>query len=442
MLAKERTFKLELSKLFSTHVKNRHILYDKVFFINATNSNDLQIEHLKEKLVDIAFQQSTWGQRMPISWVPLELQISEMRTNNFSIIQKETIQELNRLNDEFSMPEDLIDKFLKIQHSLGKILYFNIQGLDQFIVVQPTVMVNILRSFITDKMFWPEQQDLRSILENAANTGTIQKLQLFKLWSQPPFNNYLPNDQYKEYIINVLVHLDILVRPKHESRVKSDPLYMVPCVVQNKLPEGVFPQEERKTICLAYHLKECAIPSALTFKLIAAAVNIWPLKEIDGRPCLYFQSAVLIIDENNELLIAIKGQRVIVYLTHRISKQFISPDVAASIQECMTSALQRVLHFYHECFGQTSIKIDEVSLFEKEVGKEVGLICNKEPCLVSLACAKSKESWVCDNHQIGHDKTYCLYWIFEKVRGHSYRYHTLIKSREYFQIVTLCRDMY
>ncbi|CAG2207288.1 unnamed protein product [Mytilus edulis] len=111
MLAKERTFKLELSKLFSTHVKNRHILYDKVFFINATNSKDPQIEHLKDKLVDIAFQQSTWGQRMPISWVPLELQISEMRTNNFSVIQKETIQELNRLSDEFSMPEDLIDNF-------------------------------------------------------------------------------------------------------------------------------------------------------------------------------------------------------------------------------------------------------------------------------------------------------------------------------------------
>lgn len=388
-------------------------MYDKVFFINATNSNDPQIELLKSKLVDIAFKQSTWGERRPIAWVPLELQISELRAKHVSVITKERVQELNRLNEEFALPEHLIDAFLKIQHSLGKILYFDILGLDKFIVVQPTIMVNILRSFITDQLFWPKQQDLRCILENTAHTGTVNRLQLFQIWSQSPFDVYLPTDQHKEYIINVLVHLDILVQPKYESKVKtSDPLYMVPCVVQNKLPEDLFPREEQKTICLAYHLKECAIPSALAFKLIAAAVIIWPLKEIDGCPCLFFQSAVLNIDDNNQLLIAVKGQRVIVYLTNRISKQFISPDVAASIQECMTSALQRVLHFYHECFGQTSIKIDEVSLFEKEVG----LIYNQEPCLVSLACAKSKESWVCENHQIEHDKTYCLYWIFVKVR--------------------------
>ncbi|CAC5403813.1 unnamed protein product [Mytilus coruscus] len=411
MLAKERIFTQELAKLFSTHVKNGHILYDRVFFINATNSKDPQIEHLKEKLVDIAFQQSTWGQKMPISWVPLELQISEMRTNNFSVIEKETIQELNRLNDEFSLPEYLIDKFLRIQHSLGKILYFNIQGLDNFIVVQPTVMVNILRSFITDSMFWPEQQDLRSILENTANTGTIKKLQLFQLWSQPPFDVYLPTDQHKEYIINVLAHLDILVQPKHESKVKtSDPLYMVPSVVKTKLPDNLCPCKEQETICLSYYLKDCAIPSALTFKLIAAAVIIWPLKEIDGRPCLFFQSAILNIDDKNQLLIAIKGQRVIVYLINKESRYLISPDVAASIQECMTSALQRVLHFYHECFGQTPLKTDEVSLLEKEVG----FICNQEPCLVSIEFAKSKKSWVCKNNQIEHHTKHCLYWIFKK----------------------------
>lgn len=399
-------------------------MYNKVFLINAINPNDPQIEHLKSKLVDIAFKQSTWGERRPIAWVPLELQISEMRTKHVSVIKKERVQELNRLNEEFALPEHLIDAFLKIQHSLGKILYFDFPGLDKFIVVQPTIMVNILRSFITDQLFWPKQQDLRSILENTAHTGTIKKLQLFQLWSQSPFDVYLPTDQHKEYIINVLVHLDILVRPKHENKVEtSDPLYMVPCVVQNKLPEDLLPREEQKTICLAYHLKECAIPSALAFKLIAAAVIIWPLKEIDGRPCLFFQSAVLNIDENNQLLIAVEGQRVIVFLTHRISKHLISPDVAASIQECMTSALQRVLHFYHECFGQTSIKTNKVSLFEIEVG----LLCNQEPCWVSVADAKVKESWICENNQIKHDTKHCLYWIFEKVSAYCMKNITMYR---------------
>jgi hypothetical protein len=44
----------------------------------------------------------------------------------------------------------LIEHFLKAQHSLGKILYFDQHGLEKFIIVQPQSLVNILRSFITD----------------------------------------------------------------------------------------------------------------------------------------------------------------------------------------------------------------------------------------------------------------------------------------------------
>ncbi|CAG2192913.1 unnamed protein product [Mytilus edulis] len=111
---------------------------------------------------------------------------------------------------------------------------------------------------------------------------------------------------------------------------------MVPSVVNTPLPVDL-PYEEQKTICLSYYLKECAIPPALIFKLIATAVITWPLKEIDGRPCLFSQSAILNIDVNNELLIATKDQRVILYLTNKVSRDRISPDVAASIQECLST---------------------------------------------------------------------------------------------------------
>ncbi|CAG2254325.1 unnamed protein product [Mytilus edulis] len=165
----------ELVKLFSTHIKSRHIMYDRLFFINATNSNDPEIEMLKDTLVDIAFSQSNWGQRMPLAWVPIEIQISEMRLKDVSLIPKESIQELNQSNKDFTLSEYSLHEFLKFQHSSGKILYFDTEGLDDFIVVQPMAMVNILRSFITDKLFWPKQKDLRWILENISSTGKVQK---------------------------------------------------------------------------------------------------------------------------------------------------------------------------------------------------------------------------------------------------------------------------
>jgi hypothetical protein len=45
------------------------------------------------------------------------------------------------------------------------------------------------------------------------------------------------------------------------------------------------------------------IPAALSFKLIGAAINVWPLKETPEGICLYHQAAILCIDESNELLL-------------------------------------------------------------------------------------------------------------------------------------------
>jgi hypothetical protein len=49
------------------------------------------------------------------------------------------------------------------------------------------------------------------------NTGEIAKKDLLKLWSQKEFDQHMPNNDLKEFIIQVLVHLDILV--EHGARI-------------------------------------------------------------------------------------------------------------------------------------------------------------------------------------------------------------------------------
>jgi hypothetical protein len=44
------------------------------------------------------------------------------------------------------------------------------------------------------------------------NTGEIPKKDLLKLWSQKEFNQHMPNNDLKEFIIQILVHLDILYK--------------------------------------------------------------------------------------------------------------------------------------------------------------------------------------------------------------------------------------
>jgi cytochrome c peroxidase len=55
----------------------------------------------------------------------LDLQLSEMRSHNTTLISKEDLTALNITNEDLALTDPHIEHFLKAQHSLGKILYFD-----------------------------------------------------------------------------------------------------------------------------------------------------------------------------------------------------------------------------------------------------------------------------------------------------------------------------
>ena len=122
----------------------------------------------------------------------------------------------------------------KTMHSSGKIIYFNQSGLDEYVVLYPPTLVNILRSFITDEMFYPEDGDINKILKKICENGKISREQLHKVWAQ----EWVPitSTDVGDFIINLLVHLDILIVPRQYkvddnlSCQKSNE-FLVPCVI-------------------------------------------------------------------------------------------------------------------------------------------------------------------------------------------------------------------
>ena len=351
---------------------------------------------------------------MPIAWVPLELQMSELRSDNMNIISKEELMTLNQRNEDLKLKDEQIEHFLNVQHSLGKILYLDNQGLDLFIIVQPQSLVHILRSFITDEDFWPKDKELKDILETLMKTGQILKANLFKLWSQEKFHKHMPNDYFKEFIIQVLVHLDILVEPKHYRQEQESTYhsYIVPCMVKRILPvTDFYVKSADKMICLSYKLLKSSIPAALSFKLIGAALNLWPLQKTkSGGICLYQQAAIFCIDKSNELHLQVKDGKVFVYLINTSTKYDISPDIASMVQECLTLTMTKVLEFYHKSFGKSLSTFEVSKAFELEVGE---WCTSKEGCYISVLDVKAKKEWRCKNNRT--HKTKCpRYWIYDK----------------------------
>jgi hypothetical protein len=279
---------------------------------------------------------------------------------------------------------------------LGKILYFDQEGLDHFIIVQPQSLVDILRSFITDECFWPEDKDF---LKTLRKTGEITKENLLELWKQEKFHQHMPNGDFKEFIIQVLVHLDILGEPRH---YKPKEPYLVPCMVKHRSPKTDVNSD--RTICLSYTLLKSSIFAALVFRLIGAAIHVWPLQKRQERICLYHQAAIFRIDGTNELHLSVKDDKIVVYLINEKKKGLIQPELASAVQEHLTMTMTRILKFYH--------KSSEVSkLFELKVGDW----CTPDKvCYISVPEVQEQTKWRCKNGK-EHDKTYPRYWIFSEV---------------------------
>ncbi|CAC5404692.1 unnamed protein product [Mytilus coruscus] len=337
-------FVQRITEMFGSHEMNKHIVFDPVFFINGTDKDDQEIQNLKKQLVTIARNQPSWGLRRPIIWVPIELLIDNMIKDNIHIIPKAYLAEANTMNKDLALSDKQLDEFLLTQHALGKIMYFDQPELNNFIILYPPALVNILRSFITDEMFWPKDETLRNILRRMTETGKIHKTDLIKLWQQTQFVHHIPDDDYKEFIIQVLVHLDILILSKRYSGQDDTHVdyFLVPCTVRHKMPMSFLDDKSfaNRTIALVYQIRKSSIPSALSFKLIGAVSGIWPIKEVNERPLLYHSSAVLCVDSQTEFRIMVEDNRIVVYLTNMSSRSCISPDIAASIQECLTVTLQ------------------------------------------------------------------------------------------------------
>lgn len=189
---------VDIKQMFFQHEKKDHIHLDMVYFINGIDKNDLEIRRMTEQVVIFAMKQSSWGQRRPMQWVPLEIQISNMRMKNINIITQDDLRKVNNLNNDLALEESQLNDFLLVQHSLGKLMYYNLSGLNNCIIIHPPALVNILRSFVTDEKFFPGEKNLKFILQQLNDTGKIYKTDLLQLWEQEHFHQLMSNETIRD----------------------------------------------------------------------------------------------------------------------------------------------------------------------------------------------------------------------------------------------------
>ncbi|CAG2214658.1 unnamed protein product [Mytilus edulis] len=273
----------EVEELFKDHEGRTHLVLDKQIFVNATDKNDQEIESLKKAITELTFDHPCWGEKMPNACVPLELEIAEMVAAGKQILRLVELEELNSISKVSVLDVEQLNDFLHFQHSLGKLIYFDTLQLRDHVIINPLLMVEVMRSFVTDIGFWPKKKNYSKLSE--------------------------------------------------ECQKKYHQLHGKECT-----PE--------RAICLAFVFKGTVIPPALPNRLISACLSMWTLKQYEGRKLLFSGFIVVSFDKAHDVVVCVEGNKILLYIVHKSSAGLIVQDVATGVKECLVTTMKRISDFY------------------------------------------------------------------------------------------------
>ncbi|XP_071124203.1 uncharacterized protein [Mytilus edulis] len=412
----------QLQELFGLHAGFKHLEFKPLTFVNATNPDDPEIAELRRQLMKRATEHPRWGEPMPTRWIPLELQLAQTSADGFNIISLDDLRKLNSQNGSMELSEKQIETFLKVQHSLGKLLYFDVEYLRDFIIISPPYLVEVLRSIVTEQQFWPEGERFSKILTNLQEYGMIDKDDIYYLWGQDNFKHIL---QFKTYMLEILVHLDIITAPRTSFEDAISPIqnvsrFLLPCMI-TKGNDTNFLERFRQTnysIVIAYTFVGKVIPPALYYRFLSSLITSWDIKNYkeknrDNR-MLFSDLAVVTVDAFHDVAVQVDANRVIVSLIHASKKENIIPTLASSVQECLTAAILRISEFYSK-LSEDVTSADCSS--DMPFNIEFGVFCQSDICFFNhkdMPLSGDEPRWHCSKHKELHKTKFLTTWFSEK----------------------------
>lgn len=419
-----------IEELFKHHTGKEHLQITPLFFVNARDKDDPEIDQLRKTIVDVAFSHPRWGELMPTVCVPLDLQLMERAKEGNKIMSVKEIEEINAANETMVLTQTQLTTFLKVQHALGKYIFFDEGPLNEYVVIDPTYLVEVLRSVVTEEEFWPENRDIRTIYVSLRDAGILTKVNLLKLWEQEDYRHL---EGFREYMIKMLIHLDILIEPRSKllSEAKTPDyaiFYLVPCMI--KQPAKRPDIKVNSSIYLAYAFNEDVIPPAFMYRFLSSLMSMWSIKS------MFTDSAIVIVDKCHELFVYADGKRLVLELVHSTNKKSIIATVASSVQECLTRSIIEISKFYWSATDSTSSAESESSIMktipefsrvcdETSIRKqkriipytiEFGVECTSGLCFFhhNIATEIQNYRWKCPKHKKSHDTSELRLWFAEK----------------------------
>ncbi|CAG2245047.1 unnamed protein product [Mytilus edulis] len=270
----------EITKMFHQTSLMQHLVLEDKIFVNAQDKYDPEMTKIKDAIISESERQPTWGEPLSKCFIPLELDFASLIRQGNPLITLEHLKKINALQPIRPLSETELKVFLKFQHSIGKLLYFDEHKLDDRIILSPTLLIDAFKSIVTDRRFCQGDAQREELWDVMGKKGVVSKPIIEQIWKKQKYKKFYKD---KDYLLEVMTHLDILVEPKRydldRNRIPAD-FYYVASMVRAKDDSGYLQSAgfTTRSIVIAFQSSSLMIPPALSFRFISYCLYVWAVK--------------------------------------------------------------------------------------------------------------------------------------------------------------------
>ncbi|XP_062604982.1 uncharacterized protein LOC134266773, partial [Saccostrea cucullata] len=146
------------------------------------------LEALEKRIVEIA-SQKRWKEEIPKDWAFFEIEINQRKAERKMLDLTDIVSKHTEYNKEKNERIDM----LRYYHDAGKVLYFNEDGLERWVIIDVQWFVNVFKGIITDKLHLKGIEATRLDWEDYYNTGCLRKEVLMDIFKHKENKNAIAN---------------------------------------------------------------------------------------------------------------------------------------------------------------------------------------------------------------------------------------------------------
>ena len=124
-------------------------MLQKLFFVDALNENDPEMDELRACISTTITENTQWGQRVPKQFPILEMMFAALVEEGTTIISLEDAELMNTQIGVKPLSTTKLGLFLGVQNICGKMTYIDDPKLRNYIVIDPTCLIDVLKSIVT-----------------------------------------------------------------------------------------------------------------------------------------------------------------------------------------------------------------------------------------------------------------------------------------------------